>query len=131
IVLDRGLSINLDGLSKDSEGERHWSLRTTRQLIGVAKAGSDNLEILLDHVQTQDQESVWLFSGETLLGVPDMAEELQASWLERLLPKILLEKTLLSLPLFRWLGVLIIIPLALIISWVLARPAVHAIHKLV
>ena len=120
-IMDRGLAVNLDTLSRKPEGELQEARLNTRELVGVAQIGSESLEILLDRIQRGANPPIWLFSAETLLNVPAMAEQAQPSWMERHLPKVLLEKRLLSVQLYRWVGVLIAIPLFLITTWLLAR----------
>jgi MscS family membrane protein len=121
LIMDRGLAANLDTLSREPEGKMEEGLRSTRELVGVARIGSESLEILLDRIQRGANPPIWLFSGETLLSVPAIAEKIQPGWMELHLPKVLLEKRLLSVQLYRWLAALIAIPLFLIITWLLTR----------
>ena len=121
LIMDRGLAVNLDTLSREPEGKMEEGLRSTRELVGVARIGSESLEILLDRIQRGANPPIWLFSGETLLSVPAIAEKIQPGWMELHLPKVLLEKRLLSVQLYRWLAALIAIPLFLIITWLLTR----------
>ena len=121
LIMDRGLAVNLDTLSREPEGKLEEGLRNTRELVGVAQIGSDRLEILLDRIQRGANPPLWLFSAETLLSVPAIAEKIQPGWMELNLPKVLLEKRLLSVQLYRWVAALIAIPLFLTIAWLLTR----------
>jgi MscS family membrane protein len=121
LIMDRGLSVNLDRLSRQPEGEAEGKLPNTRELLGVAVAGEDKLDILLDRIQRGKNPPIWLFSAETLLSVPQFAEELKPAWVERYTPKVLLQKRFLSIPLYRLVGGLILIPLLLIVAWLVTR----------
>jgi MscS family membrane protein len=136
LIMDRALSVNLDTLSRQPEGEVEGKLRNTRELVGVAAIGEDKLDILLDRIQRGKNPPIWLFSAETLLSVPQLAEELEPAWVERYTPKVLLQNRLLSLPLYRWVGGLIAIPLLLIVAWLFThilrfclRPILHRLTK--
>jgi MscS family membrane protein len=121
LIMDRGLAMNLDTLSREPEGKLEEGLRNTRELVGVAQIGSESLEILLDRIQRGANPPIWLFSAETLLSVPAITEKIQPGWMELHLPKVLLEKRLLSVQLYRWVAALIAIPSFLIITWLLTR----------
>ena len=130
LVMDRGLSVNLDTLSRDTEGNtQEGKLPITRELVGVAKVGSKSLDILLDHIQRGKNPPIWLFSAETLVGVPEMAEEIQPLWVERH-AKTLVEKRLFSIPFYRWIGGLITIPLFLVVSWLVSRLLAFALRRI-
>jgi len=131
LIMDRGLAVNLDTLSREPEGKLEEGLRNTRELVGVAQIGSESLEILLDRIQRGAKPPIWLFSAQTLLSVPAIAEKIRPAWMELYLPKILREKRLLSLQLYRWVAALVAIPLFLIISWLLTRALGFALGRAV
>src|SRR6516165_434805 len=66
LIMDRGLAVNLDTLSREPEGKLEEGLRNTRELVGVAQIGSESLEILLDRIQRGANPPIWLFSAQTL-----------------------------------------------------------------
>jgi MscS family membrane protein len=131
LIMDRGLAVNLDTLSREPEGKPGEGLRKTRELVGVAQIGSESLEILLDRIQRRANPPIWLFSAETLLSVPAITEKIQPGWMELYLPKVLLEKRLLSIQLYRWVTALIAIPLFLFITWLLIHVLGFALGRAV
>jgi MscS family membrane protein len=131
LIMDRGLAVNLDTLSRQPEGKLEEGLRNTRELVGVAQIESESLEILLDRIQRGANPPIWLFSAETLLSVPAIGERIQPGWMELHLPKVLLEKRLLSVQFYRWVAALIAIPLFLIITWLLTRALAFTLGRAV
>ncbi|HXJ91762.1 MAG TPA: mechanosensitive ion channel domain-containing protein [Terriglobia bacterium] len=116
LVLDRGLSLDLDTVSKNPEGVPQEQWRKTRNEIGTARIADQSLVILLDRVEpTAKRPPYWLFSAETLNQVPELARNLEAPWFEAYIPKALVENRFLGIPVFRW----ILIPLVISIAFCL------------
>jgi MscS family membrane protein len=87
VLLDRGLTVNLDRLSRKPEGEQDERLGPGRESVGTVESASGKLEIVLGRVRYSDQPEIWLFSPETLHGVPILYEEFQPSFVEGYLPR--------------------------------------------
>jgi MscS family membrane protein len=79
------------------------------------------LDILLERIQRGSSPPVWLFSAETLGKVPEIYQELDVLTLEDYLPKFLVNTWVLWFPLWRWLAILLVIPLAFFLATLLAR----------
>ena len=131
VVLDRGLSGALPTLSEKPEGTPQAGLRPDQERIGVVKAGSASCDILLRRVQRGNDPPTWLFSSETLRQIPELYGELDHSWIERHLPRPLLEAKIFSLPLWRLLGIILVIPLSFALAWLVARALVPLLRLLV
>jgi MscS family membrane protein len=132
LVLNHDLSGNLDALSRSPEGHLKDSLRVNRDLVGFVETKSGRLNIFLDRVQRGNGPSIWLFSSETLHGVPQAFEEINSPGFERFFPTFLRRITLFTLPLWRWLTIILAVALAIILaSWLtralipLLRPALR------
>jgi MscS family membrane protein len=85
------------------------------------ETSSGSLEILLQRVQRGDSPPIWLFSAETLAKVPEIYQELDVATLDDYLPKFLVDTWLLWFPLWRWLAVLLGLPLAFVLAALLSR----------
>ena len=109
IVLDRKLLTNLDNLSDTPDGDPQDGL-ANRDRIGLVESPGGNVEMLLDRVQGQGGP-IWLFASSTLQEIPRLYDELQPPWIEGYVPEPLRTTRWLSLPLYRWLAVLLFIPL--------------------
>lgn len=121
-VLDAGLTSGIDNVSRSPQGSLNDDLRTTREKVGTAKTPAGDLEIFLDHVTRPNQPSIWLFSAETLAQIPNAYAHLakKADFTQRL-PAFLVKIQFLSVPLWRWLMILIFIALAILLSSVITR----------
>ena len=124
-VLNRGLVGNLDELSRSPEGNVKDGLRDNRDLVGYIQTTSGRLDILLDRVQRAGAPPIWLFSSETLRGVPRAFEELNVSgpavFFQRLLPRSLSQVKVFSIQLWRWLFMILAVVVAMISASLLTR----------
>jgi MscS family membrane protein len=121
-VMDRGLKIDVNELDRTPEGRPDDMSQPDRESVGVARNGSENLDIVLERVR-RGHAPLWLFSSVTLLSVPDFAAGLEAPWIERSLPKGLIERRPAGIPLYRWifvpLSIVVILAAACIVVWLL------------
>jgi len=120
IVLDRKLFTSLDRLSRAPEGNPDDGL-TTRDRIGVVESPSGDVEIFLDRVQRGQGNFIWLFSSSTLQEIPRLYDEIQPPWIEQYLPEWFRTRQWLSIPVYRWIGLLVLIPLIFGLAALFAR----------
>jgi len=130
IVMDRGLNVNLDGISRKPEGDLQDESRTTRERIGIVDTRAGKVEILLERVDRRGERPIWLFSSETLLLVPAAAEELSVFNPERYVPRILVDIKVLSLPLYRWISMILGLALAVFLGRILTQALVLLLRPL-
>lgn len=125
VVLNHGLSGNLDELSRAPEGALKDRLRKNRDRMGSVKLPSQTIDILLDRVQRGNNPPIWLFSSETLPRIPRAYEEINISggekFAERLLPGSLRAITVFSLPLWRWLAIILSMVVAIALASLVTR----------
>jgi len=121
LVLDRGLKANWESLSRKPEGNLDEGLLSNLENVGTAKYEEESLDIILRRVDQKGAAPIWLFSSETLSGIPDAAEQLTPPLVETILPKWFMETRLGLLPLPVWIFIIIVVPLMLGFSWLLAR----------
>jgi MscS family membrane protein len=131
VVLNHGLSGNLDELSRAPEGDLKDGLRNNRDLAGFVKTSSGRLDILLDRVHRGTGPPIWLFSSETLHDVPRTFEEFNAPGIERFFPRILREIKIFSLPLWRWLSIILGVVLAVVLASLVTRALIPLLRPLV
>ncbi len=120
-LLDTGLSTNLDSLSRESAGDVADNLRSSRDLVGTVKTERGSLDILVTRIERPGQPAIWLFSAETLAGVPRLSADLQGTRLEQKLPRWLVETRFFTVPLWRWLAVVVVLLVVLAVAWVITR----------
>jgi MscS family membrane protein len=120
-ILDWGFSASVPKLSKKPEGDPEDNLNPNREKIGAVKTDSGSYEISLERVQKGNDPPVWLFSSETLKQIPHIYEELDYSWVERNIPKPLLEKRFLRYPAWGWIAFILGVPFAFFVAWIVTR----------
>jgi MscS family membrane protein len=121
VVLNHGLSGNLDDLSRAVAGNLKDGLRENRDRAGNVVTSFGRLDILLDRVQRATGPPIWLFSSETLQSVPRAFDEINAPDVERFFPRPLREVKLLSLPLWRWFLIFVAVGLAIVLASLATR----------
>jgi MscS family membrane protein len=123
IVLDRGMSANINRLSRKPGGELQDGLPPTRNRVGAVDTPSGELEILVERVDRRGKGPIWLFSSETLAHIPAVAKELGLFTPEEYIPRPLVDIKIFSLPLYRWIGMILALAIALglgtVITWAL------------
>ena len=87
------------------------------QKVGTMTSG--DVEVDLDVVRVSDPNAgkIWLISAETLARVPELYDQVQARQVEHKLPGILVKHQIAGMPLWQWIGLLLAIPLAAALGW--------------
>jgi MscS family membrane protein len=115
-VLDHAFSGN-PGRYNQPEGTPQEGVPLGRQKLGTMSAG--DVEVDLDVVRVNDPSSgkVWLISSETLAKVPELYEQVQKRQVESNLPSVLVKHQFAGMPLWQWAAMLIAIPIAAGLGW--------------
>ena len=120
-LLDLGASIDLESISRQPEGNLEDELRVPREKVGVVTTPAGQVDILLDRIARPDETSIWLFSRETLDRVPSAYASTQHQDFSRYFPAWTSHVRILSIPLWRWSGVIVFFVLALVLAKLLSR----------
>jgi MscS family membrane protein len=115
-VLDNSFTGNLSRFNQP-EGSPQESVAFGRQKLGTMSSG--DLEVDLDLVRVTDPSSgkIWLISADTLAKVPELYDLVQARQVEHKLPSLLVKRQFAGLPLWQWLALLIALPIAAAVGW--------------
>ncbi len=113
-VLDAALPVNLNDITDEPGGRVDNYLPGDRERIGTAHVGASSLDIVLHRVN-----GIWLFSPETLRHIPGLYEDLAPAWVERFVPASLENRQLSGVQVWRLLALLIVIPIAFGIAWLI------------
>ena len=119
-VLDRKLLTSLDRVSDSPDGDLDDGL-TNRDRIGVLESSSGSVEVFLDRVDGARGAPLWLFSSSTLQEIPRVYDELAPPFIEQYLPEWFRSIQFLSYPLYRWVGLLLLIPFVFVVAALLTR----------
>lgn len=120
-VLNHGVTGEIEKVSRAPEGGLKDGLRQNRDQIGSVETPSGKLDIFLDRIQPSKGPPIWLFSSETLRDVPKAFEGINTTGPERLLPAFLRENKVFSVPLWRWLLIIVALVLAVLSASLVAR----------
>lgn len=90
-----------------------------RQKLGSMSAG--DVEVDLDLVRVNDPSAgkIWLVSADTLTKVPELYDQVEARQVEHKLPAVLVKHQFGGMPLWQWLALLLAVPVAAALGWVI------------
>ncbi len=104
-LLDQGLSTSINSLSRSPTGTAEDGRRVSREDVGIVKTPAGDLKVLLDRVERPGEPAIWLFSEETLNQVPGAYASAHHKDFEEYFPQWM-QARFLSVPLWRWTGIL-------------------------
>jgi MscS family membrane protein len=120
-VVDRAFTGSLKGISTQPDGTPQPGIPVDRQRVGTIASGDAEANLDLVRVSDASAGKIWLFSQETLAGVPDVYGQLHARQIETKLPGFLVNNLFLGVPLWQWLATILCIPVAALGGWLLMR----------
>ena len=88
-----------------------------RQRIGTMASGDVDVDLDLVRVSDPVAGKIWLVSSDTLAKVPELYDQVEARQVEHKLPSVLVKHQLGGMPLWQWLALLLALPVAAAISW--------------
>lgn len=115
-VLDHAFSGNLSRYNLP-EGVPQESVALNRQRLGTMSAGDVEDDLDLVRVSDPSAGKIWLISSETLAKIPELYEQVEARQVETKLPSVLVKHQFAGMPLWQWLAMLIAIPVAAGLGW--------------
>ena len=105
--------------SRQPEGVLQEDVPSDRQKLGTMVSGDIEAELELVRVSDPNAGKIWLFSAETLSKVPELYDQIHARHVESRLPAWLVKHEIAGMPLWQWLALLLMIPLAAALGWLL------------
>jgi MscS family membrane protein len=113
-VLDRKLPARLNNVSNDPLGSLTDPVDSKRELIGSVVTPDGGVDIYLERIDRPHAASIWLFSRETLTGIPDLYDEINATTVEHYVPSFLLKK-IFGISLFALAYFVVFVPLVYVL----------------
>jgi MscS family membrane protein len=120
-LLDLGFSNSIDDITRNPKGNLDDKLRLSRELVGTIRTKNGDLEVLLDLVDRPNSIPLWLFSQETLREVPRVYAGVQHKDFASYFPAWTAEVRFLSVPLWRWVFILVSFFVLLVSASLLTR----------
>jgi MscS family membrane protein len=119
VVMDRAYAGSLKNVSTQPEGAPQEGVPPNRQKLGSMSSGDVEADLELVRVVDPSLGKIWLISADTLEKVPELYEQVQARQVETRLPAWVVKHQLAGMPLWQWLALLLMIPLAAAAGWLL------------
>jgi MscS family membrane protein len=127
-VLDRGFVGNLDAINMQPEGNAEDGMTLDRDTVGAVVGAEQSSPVVMVRVSEGGQQ-IWLLSRETVEMVPQQFTEFGFPAVERMLPRALIDHHFWSMPLWVLLGVLVALPMALGLAWLMVFAIVRWLPK--
>jgi MscS family membrane protein len=105
--------------SRQPEGTLQEDVPQGRQRLGTMSAGDVDAELELVRVTDPTLGKIWLISSDTLAKVPELYDQVEARRVETRLPKWMVKNQFSGMPLWQWLALLLLIPVAAVAAWLL------------
>jgi len=103
-VLDRDVDFDIGSLSRSPEGDEQDSLPADLELVDTFMVDGKSEPLELERVTLKSGGKVWLFSEKSLALIPKLAVLTSTSPIEKHLPPVLVNWTLIQTPLWRWIS---------------------------
>jgi len=130
VILERALAVDPSSLSDDPAGETGDGLPATLDRLGSVATPSGEVELQLHRVQGRDGAPAWKVSASTVARLPALYEQVGHGYLDRVLPRVLLDVRVLGVALWQWIGLLLLLAVAAMLSWLVAAVMLRAARPL-
>ncbi|MGC2718525.1 MAG: mechanosensitive ion channel family protein [Candidatus Acidiferrales bacterium] len=120
-LMDRAYVGNINRITDLPEGTPQEGLAPEQERVGKLEVNGDEAELILVRVNDPVYGPIWLFSTESLAKVRDLYDQIAVEKVETRLPETLVKNVVAGLPLWQWLSILFLIPLAMLGAWLLLQ----------
>ena len=118
-VMDSPAFTGRVGNFTQTEGTPQEGVPLGRQKLGTMSSGDVEADLDLVRVSDPSAGKIWLISSDTLAKVPELYDQVEARQVERKLPTVLVKHQVAGVPLWQWVAMLIAVPIAAAIGWLL------------
>jgi MscS family membrane protein len=120
-VLDQTLWVDLGNLSDTNAGSSDDGLPAWQDRIGDIRTQEGSVTLLLQRVAREgDGVRIWQIAAATVEQVPALYAEFEPMWLEEWLPRVLFERDLFGVALWKWLSLVAAFGIAWLVSLLIA-----------
>jgi MscS family membrane protein len=118
VVLDNAFTGRFKNFTQP-EGIPQEGVPLGGQKLGTMSSGDVEADLDLVRVSDPSAGKIWLISSSTLSRVPELYDQVQARHVESRLPNALVKHGLAGMPLWQFLALLIALPVAAALGWLL------------
>jgi len=119
VVMDRAFAGSLKHVSTQPEGTTQEGVSSDRQNLGTISSGDVDVELQLARVSDPAAGKIWLISSDTLTKIPELYDQVEARQVETRLPAWVVKHQFEGMPLWQWLALILLIPVAGGAGWLL------------
>jgi MscS family membrane protein len=117
VVLERTLWIDLQNLSRDPEGDLEDGLAPDLDRVGTIEVQHGSVDILVRRFERDGELPLWKFAAATVEQIPVLYDLYGYGILGNILPEAFFTIRFLEVELWQWIGLLLLISLAALMSW--------------
>ena len=110
----------LDLISRDPLGGGDEGPPQNQIRIGGTRLLSETFPIILVRLDDLHGNKLWYISRQTLEQVPEAYDSLRFPRIEKELPAFVVRNRALGMPLWQWIAIIVLAPMALALGWVVA-----------
>ncbi|WP_163410239.1 mechanosensitive ion channel family protein [Flavobacterium ajazii] len=130
-LLDQGGNLSPSSIISNKEtGRTDDDLAVGVDLVGNISTNKTVIQLYVENQSDDSQPALWLFSAETVEAIVSADVTNEKTFLDRVLPTILLEKKLGNVPLGHWAVVVIMMVISYLLSRMLLFAFVFMVEKL-
>ena len=107
------------GTFTQPEGTPQEGVPLGHQRLGTMSSGDVEADLDLVRVSDPSAGKIWLISSDTLTKVPELYDQVEARQVERKLPSVLVKHGVAGVPLWQWIAILVALPVAAGIAWLI------------
>jgi MscS family membrane protein len=119
LVMDSAYAGSLKNVSTQPEGTPQEGVPFGWQKLGSMSSGDVEDDFELVRVTDPSAGKIWLISSDTLAKLPELYDQVEARQVETRLPHWVVKHQLAGMPLWQWLALLLMIPVAAGAGWLL------------
>jgi MscS family membrane protein len=116
-VMDAAFAGSLKNVSTQPQGALQEGVPSDHQRLGTMTCGDVEAELDLVRVNDPNSGRIWLIASDTLAEVPELYDQVEARQVERKLPRWVVKHRLAGMPLWQWLALVLLIPVAAGAGW--------------
>ena len=121
IVLDQELWVDVEALSDDPGGHSGDGLPANRDRMGSIQTRRGPVDVLVERVDRGRGAPIWKIASATVAQIPPLYAEFGLGRLGEVLPAVFFESYGFEIQLWQWVGLLILVAVAFLGSWFIAR----------
>ena len=116
-LMDRAFVGNINRITDLPEGTPQEGLSAAQERVGKVEVNDESVDLILTRVTDPVYGPIWVFSNETIAQLQELSGQLEAQQVETKLPQVLVRNVFLGLPLWQWIAILLLIPIATGAAW--------------